>query len=115
MACRQASARIASCEELGDELFGQPSKLDTVSMQTFGMNVTRLDEMGDRLTKQLLEFEDLRRRFSEMHEALDLLDHIAVAGMQLDDLDAGVLRGQYPVKKLGFRLTPTLDHLEAPL
>ena len=79
------------------------------------MDVTRFDEMGDRLTELLLEFEDLRRRLSEMHEALDLLDHITVAGMQLDDLDTGVLRGQYPVKNLGFRSRPTLDHLGATL
>jgi hypothetical protein len=93
---------MTSFAKSGDEFGSQASHVDTTGTQAFGMNVWGLDEMSDRRTELLLQIENTRSRLSEVHETLDLPDHITVTRMQLDHLDSVVLGGQNPVKGLRF-------------
>ena len=84
---------MTSFAKSGDEFGSQASNVDTTGPQAFGMDVLGLDEMSDRRTELLLQLENTRSRFSEVHETLNLPDHITVTRMQLDHIDSGVLGG----------------------
>ena len=71
--------------------------------------------MGDRVAELLLQLEDVGRRLAEIHNAVRLPDHVAVAGMQLDDLDPVMLRGEHPMPSLGHRMPLALRRSHASL
>ena len=74
-----------------------------------------VDAMGEGAAEPPLQLEHAGRRRAEVHDAVRLPQHVAVAGMQIDDLDPVVLRGQHPMPDLGGRPPAALPGSRASL
>ena len=96
-------ASVTSLDEPVHDGLRQAGHRDALLLPALGMIADLLDEVRDRVAEPFLQLEDVGRRLAEVHQAVDLPDHVAVARMQLDDLDPVVLRGEHPVPGLGGR------------
>ena len=104
MAGQTPGPRLPNVDQSSRDRIGEASDVDTPGESAFGMLISRLDSMRQRFAKLALQLDHVRQGVSEVHHAVDPLDNVAVARVEVDHRDLTMLRGQNPVKGLRRRL-----------